>query len=107
MRYIERDHSKRCAYLQELRSIVNLRGKESIVYLDETGFTGLGNRLHAWSKRGKKIYGAVSGSIKKITNLIAAKLGKQLLAPILYEGSTNSTWFNQWLEEHLFKELKP
>ena len=28
------------------------------------------------------------------------------MAPILYEGSTSSHWFNQWLKEHLLKELK-
>ena len=39
------------------------------------------------------------------TSLIAAKRGNQLLAPVLFEGSTNSLWFNQWLEQHLLREL--
>ena len=39
------------------------------------------------------------------TSLISAKQGKRLLAPILFEGSTNATLFNYWLQSHLFKEL--
>ena len=26
---------------------------------------------------------------------------------LLFKGSTNALWFNQWLEEHLIPELKP
>ena len=36
-----------------------------------------------------------------------ASRGKELLAPVLFKGSTNALWFNQWLEEHLIPELKP
>ena len=38
--------------------------------------------------------------------MIAAKCGKKLLAPILFQGSTNSLLFNHWLEHHLLKELE-
>ena len=41
------------------------------------------------------------------TSLIAGKRGKELLAPVLFQGSTNALWFNQWLKEHLVPELKP
>ena len=30
-----------------------------------------------------------------------------MLAPVLFEGSTDATWFNCWLEKYLFKELRP
>lgn len=33
------------------------------------------------------------------------KLGKKLLAPVLFYSSTNTIWFNVWLKNHLFKEL--
>lgn len=39
--------------------------------------------------------------------MIAAKRGKNLLAPVLFQGSTNALWFNQWLEEYLLPELEP
>ena len=33
--------------------------------------------------------------------------GKRLLAPLLFEGSLNSSVFNQYLKEQLLKELQP
>jgi hypothetical protein len=61
----------------------------------------------AWSRRGQEIYGDRSGKRGIRTSLIAGKRGKQLLAPVLFQGSTDALWFNQWLEEHLIPELKP
>ena len=39
------------------------------------------------------------------TSLVAGKRGKQLLAPVLFQGCMNALWFNFWLEHCLFKEL--
>ena len=90
-----------------MREIVESQGSGSIVYLDESGFDSNCHRIHGWSERGKKIYGQKQGSIRGRTNLIVAKSGNRLLAPVLFEGSTNNIWFNDWLENHLFKELPP
>lgn len=30
---------------------------------------------------------------------------KKILAPVLFEGSTDSKWFNDWLENHLLPEI--
>ncbi len=105
MRYIERDHEKRIEYLRSLRQLVKARGRESIVYLDESGFERMSHRTHGWGLRGKKVHGECSGRRRPRTSLISAKAGKRLLAPILFEGSTNSTLFNYWLQNHLFEEL--
>lgn len=51
--------------------------------------------------------GERSGNTRPRTSLIAAKRGKRLLAPVLFEGTTDAVWFNCWLEDHLFKELRP
>ena len=76
------------------------------MYIDESGFIPATYRPYAWSLKGHKSYGDRRGRNGKRINLIAGKRGKELLAPILYEGSTSSHWFNQWLKEHLLKELK-
>lgn len=55
--------------------------------------------------RGEKVYGERSGERRPRTSLIAAKWGRKLLAPVLFTGCTNGKWFNQWLTDHLFKEL--
>ena len=103
MRYIERNHKRRIEYLRALRQVVKDKG--SIVYLDESGFERTSHRSDGWSLRGKKVYGERSGNKRPRTSLLSAKAGKRLLAPILYEGSTNATLFNYWIENHLFKEL--
>ncbi len=105
MRYSERNHEKRIEYLRTLRQVVKDKGSEHIVYLDESGFERTTHRAHGWGLRGKKVYGERSGKRRPRTSLISAKQGKRLLAPILFEGSTNATLFNYWLQSHLFKEL--
>ena len=77
------------------------------VYLDESGFERTSHRAHGWGLRGKKVYGECSGNKRPGAYLISAKQGRRLLAPILFEGSTNAVLFNYWLENHLFKELAP
>ena len=61
---------------------------------------------YAWSTKGKKAYGNKNGVRPSCTNLIAAKRGKELLTPYLYEQTTTSEWFSQWLEHSLIKDLK-
>ncbi len=105
MLYSERSHKKRIEYIRALRQVV--RDKGSKVYLDESGFERTSHRAHGWGLRGKKVYGECSGNKRPRTSLISAKQGRRLLAPILFEGSTNAILFNYWLENHLFKELAP
>jgi hypothetical protein len=73
--------------------------------VDESGFEKAAFRRYGWSGKGQKIYGDQQGSRSIRTNLIAGKSGRKLLAPVLFEGATNASWFNTWLQEHLFKEL--
>ena len=68
--------------MQALRKLVIKGGKDKIVYVDESGFELNTYRPYAWSMRGRKAY-------------------------YLYEQTTTSHWFNQWLEHSLVKELKP
>ena len=73
--------------------------------MDESGFDKNAERPYAWSKRGHKSHGDISGKRGTRTSLIAGKRGEQLLAPVLFQGSTNSLWFNKWLSEHLLPQL--
>lgn len=84
-----------------------MNGSSNLVYLDESGFEEDIYRLYGWSKRGQKTYGDRNGKRGKRTSLIAGKRGRELLAPVLFQGSTNALWFNQWLEQHLIPELRP
>ena len=105
LRYSERDHGSRLNFLSKLRGIIKAGGKNSIVYVDESGFESHVYRPHAWSPRGQKTYGERHGTRRQRTNLIAGRMGKKLLAPVLFEGATNASFFNMWLTDILFKEL--
>ena len=75
--------------------------------MDESGFNANSYRSHGWSKRGKKIHGTRCGKRSVRTNLIAAKCGRRLLAPLLYSGNTTAELVNQWVEEQLIPHLPP
>jgi len=78
------------------------------VYLDETGFERTTHRPHGWAPKGRKVFGERSGKSRPRTNLVAATAkGKRLFAPLLFEGSLDSSVFNQYLKEQLLKELQP
>lgn len=83
-----------------------IHGSSNLVYLDESGFGLETFRPYAWSPCGQKVHGERNACKRPRTSLIAAKCGKKLLAPILFQGSTNSVLFNHWLEHHLIQELK-
>lgn len=105
--YKERSHRKRSEYLGELRRLIQKFGWDNLIYIDETGFDAHSYRPNAWAPAGEKVIGERSGAFGKRTNLIAAKRGKEFLAPILYDVTTTALWFNEWLEKYLFKELRP
>ena len=62
-------------------------------------------REKARSPRGKRVYGKVSGKKYKRTNLIAAKCGEEILAPLEYQGSTDHALVEWWLVNMLFPLL--
>ena len=97
---------KRMAFLRELRRLIPVYGADNVIYIDETGFRKHAYRPHGWALRGEKIYGDVSGNNRKNVNLIMAQRRKQLLAPMLFEGSCDHLVVNSWLEETLMPHLQ-
>lgn len=51
--------------------------------------------------RGEKIYSQISGKKFKRLNIVAAKQGKKIIAPMQYECSMNSALFEYWFEYQL------
>ena len=92
--------------MRQLRKLILIYGSSNVVYIDESGFELESFRAYAWSPRGQKVHGERNASTRPRTSLIAAKQGTKLLAPILFQGSTNSLVFNQWLKDHLLQELR-
>ena len=63
-------------------------------------------REYARALRGEKSYGVISGRKYKRMSMIAGKCGKKILAPLSYEGTTDSELFEYWFEKALSPELK-
>ena len=94
-------------FLRDLRHWVQQHGSANVVYFDESGFAKHSYRPHGWAKRGKKVFGKISGNNRKTTNLIMAQRGKEWLAPMLFEGSCTHHTVQAWIEQALLPELRP
>jgi len=51
-----------------------------------------------------KIPARISGKKFKRTNIVAAKCGSKIVAPLYYNGATDSILFEYWFENCLLKE---
>ena len=97
--------AQRISYLQELRKHVKIHTSNNVIYADESGFLDNIYNPSGWSKRGDKIFGERQGKRSKRTNLIMGQRKKEWLAPVLFRGSCTGLLVEEWLENHLFKEL--
>ena len=80
---------------------------EALVYVDECGIDQYLYREYAYAPRGQKIVAEISGRKFKRTNLAAGICLGKWIAPLEYEGTTNSALFEFWFECCLLKEVKP
>jgi len=64
-------------------------------------------REYAYSARGTKVVGKISGKKFKRTSIVAAKRGKDIIAPLQYQGSMDSALFEHWFEFNLIPLLQP
>jgi len=64
-------------------------------------------RSYAWAPRGEKVHGTRSGQRRPRTSLIAALVGKKLVAPMLFDGTCDTDVINLWLEKRLCPALIP
>jgi transposase len=100
--YRERDPQKREDFIESIKDIP----KEEIVYVDESGIDEFFYRKHARALRGHKIIAEISGKRFERQSIVAAKCGKEILAPFGYPGTCDSKLFNFWIENVLINQLK-
>ena len=101
LRYKEQDPQKVEEYREEVKDIP----EDTMAYVDETGFDTYYDREYGYAPRGEKVFGEVSGKKFKRANLVAAKLGTELVAPFQYDGTTNAKVFENWFEDQLLPAL--
>jgi transposase len=82
---------------------------EDLVYIDETGIDNNMSSLYGWALRGVKSFAEVLGHSTVRKTLIAGYCygSTQLVAPMEYDGYTNTEVFVTWIKEGLCKELRP
>lgn len=80
-----------------------------MIYIDETGIDNNIAPLRGWAESGVKSFTEALGFRSKRVTLIAGYCygSRELIAPMEYEGYTNTELFLAWVEHALCKELKP
>jgi transposase len=101
--YKEINESFRQSFAESLKTIP----AESLVYIDETGLDQYLHREYAYAPRGQKVIEKISGKKYKRTNIVAGICGRKWVAPMEYNGTTDSRLFEFWFEYCLLKEVKP
>lgn len=94
---------------EEYQIALNQISKENLIYLDESGFDLNMKKEYGWKTIGQRLYDNKSGNRKnkRITVISAySNQTKQLIAPMYFEGNTDTEIFNQWIKEFLIPELK-
>ena len=80
---------------------------EKLIYVDECGVDQYLYREYAYALRGEKVVAEISGKKFKRTNFCAGICMGEWVAPIEYEGTTDSVLFEFWFEHCLLKAAKP
>ena len=62
-------------------------------------------REHAYAPRGMLVNGKISGNKYKRTNIVAAKCCNNIVAPLIYDGTTDSAFFEWRFEHHFLKAI--
>lgn len=96
-RYKEQDPEKVKEYKEKIKNI----DPENMVYLDETGIDECLHREYGYAPRGEKVLDSVSGRKFQRTNIVAAKMGDKIIAPMQYNGTTDAPLFEYWFEQWL------
>ena len=101
--YIEADEEKRKQYLEEIKNI----NPADIVYSDETGIDDNEVPVRGWAPFGQRFFAKKKGIRKTRYNITAALNQGKLFAPFIFEGYSNSSVYETYVEQVLVPNLKP
>lgn len=100
---MEASEEKHRIYEEAIKDI----SPESIVYIDESGIDMTICKDRGWGKKGKALKAKKSGKYYQRTNIIAGLNLNKPIAPMVFNGSCDTSLFESWVEQFLIKELKP
>lgn len=99
--YYEQDPEKVALFLKNFNSLKHL----APVYIDETGFDTYFYREYGRSLKGQLIRGKVSGRRYQRISLVAGLTNGELIAPMTYEETMPSDFFEAWFQKFLLPTL--
>ena len=99
--YYEQDPEKVALFLKSLDSLKHL----APVSIDETGFNTYFYREYGRSLKGQLIRGKVSGRRYQRISLVAGLTNGELIAPMTYEETMPSDFFEAWFQKFLLPTL--
>ena len=89
----------------DFKETVDSYPEYKLYYVDECGIDQYLYREYAYSPRGAFVEGQISGKKFERTNIVAAKCGDRIIAPMTYNGTTDSVLFECWFEKMLLKSI--
>ena len=99
--YAERCEVKRHLYLKKLENIPT----KNLVYVDESGIDSFVSRGYGRNHRGQCVVGERPGRRFARESFVAGIKNKKVLAPICYQGTMDSCFFNFWLLNFLIPNI--
>ena len=99
--YYGQDLEKVALFLKNFNSLKHL----APVYIDETGFDTYFYREYGRSLKGQLIRGKVSGRRYQRISLVAGLTNGELIAPMTYEETMTSDFFEAWFQKFLLPTL--
>ncbi|MGX6960413.1 MAG: transposase [Rickettsia endosymbiont of Pentastiridius leporinus] len=82
----KRDENARAEFIEKIKDTP----LKDLVYLDESGIEDNACPVNGWSKKGSRCYGKRTFQHKRRISMIAALCNKDIIAPLVFEGSCNS-----------------
>ncbi|MDR1066689.1 MAG: transposase [Clostridiales bacterium] len=78
--------------------------RKALLILMKTGIDTFLRREYAYSKRGEKVIGRISGRIYRRLGIVAAKMGEKIMSPFQFNGTMDGELFEFWFENCLLRE---
>ena len=91
------------AFLEEIKDIP----VGSLIYIDETGIDKYLHREHGYAPKGEALVEAIPGRKYARTSIVAGQRGSEVLAPMTYDGTMDSAFFEAWFEFQAIPASRP
>src|SRR5512135_2677686 len=102
----ERDRPENQAKRQAFRATVAEIDPHRLVFVDETGTNTAMTRTYGRAPRGARVVGTVAGQWTTVTLISALRLSG-VVAPLAFEGATDTLAFQTYVEPVLTPQLQP